>query len=181
MFCPLLGSNGAQVVAALLLVTHIVAAAFAFSLTLGERERCFVASFSSVALHQLLVFGCEMHLGGGCWHLDETQCRIVSSRTGRVTALRVCSHRVVSHSKAKQYVRCFRSLQELAFNNAPTVRMIFTTMTGAIPSWIARIVIIAISTRMFFVRDMDNSVYQEIIMVWCFFVAAVDLFWAWAW
>eukprot|EP00752_Nemacystus_decipiens_P006765 g6075.t1 len=52
---------------------------------------------------------------------------------------------------------------------------------GAIPSWIARLVIVVISTRMFFVRDMDNSVYQEIIMVWCFFVAAVDLFWAWAW
>lgn len=53
--------------------------------------------------------------------------------------------------------------------------------SGAIPSWIARVVIIVISTRMFFVRDMDNSIYQEIIMVWCFFVAAVDLFWAWAW
>lgn len=52
---------------------------------------------------------------------------------------------------------------------------------GAIPSWIARVVIIVMSARMFFIRDMDGSVYQEIIMVWCLFVAAVDLFWAWAW
>ncbi|CAB1099097.1 unnamed protein product [Ectocarpus sp. CCAP 1310/34] len=34
---------------------------------------------------------------------------------------------------------------------------------------------------MFFVRDADNSMYQEMVMVCCFFLAAVDLFWAWVW
>ncbi|CAM9381074.1 unnamed protein product [Scytosiphon promiscuus] len=50
---------------------------------------------------------------------------------------------------------------------------------ATIPSWIARIVIVIVASRMLFVRDVDNSYYQEMIMVCCFFLAAVDLFWAW--
>eukprot|EP00904_Undaria_pinnatifida_P003391 jgi/Undpi1/13052/HiC_scaffold_8.g02715.m1 len=34
---------------------------------------------------------------------------------------------------------------------------------------------------MFFVRERDNSSCQELIMVCCFWVSAVDLFWAWLW
>lgn len=56
-----------------------------------------------------------------------------------------------------------------------------TRQAATIPSWIARVVIIVVATRMLFVRDLDNSYYQEMIMVWCFFLASVDLFWAWAW
>ncbi|CAN0330655.1 unnamed protein product [Ectocarpus sp. 6 AP-2014] len=57
----------------------------------------------------------------------------------------------------------------------------YSLVLGAIPSWVARGIIILVSARMFFVRDMDNSVYQEMVMVCCFFLAAVDLFWAWVW
>ncbi|CAM9236908.1 unnamed protein product [Pylaiella littoralis] len=61
--------------------------------------------------------------------------------------------------------------------------MVFASTGGLVtlPSWFVRTAIIAISVRMFFTRDMDNSFYQEMIMISCLYAAAVDLYWAWAW
>ena len=152
----------AQLVAALLVVTHIVTVAFTFSLGLGE---CCLVHKSRTALSAVL-----MALLLALLLLLPQFMPLLFDVPWQDSCGVVCTihHQSSSNISAQQMKQA-------------DPRKPYHDTTGAIPSRIARVVMIIMSSRMFFVRDMDSSVYQEIIMVWCFFVAAVDLFWAWAW